>query len=414
MIVGLLPLLLLETGHLVTPNVLSSLLPDVNYLQHGGLGVLAGHLPYRPGFMASPYQRFPFVYPPLSLLLALPPLGWGSAYALGFLVEMGILLGWGVHRLGHLEVLQGWGGEVWLGLGGFGGLVFTRIDALQGLLIVAAVICVMRQRVGWGVFWVAAAIFMKETAVLALPGILVWGYVQAAGWRPYLISVIKGSALWVVVGLLGLLISGGGMLTNAFSSLRKGAEVESWPATLWYWGHLGQVAATHNDKLGSTVLTGMGVGRLDAIWVWLWVGLGVVGGIYLWRRRQYLRATIFILGAGLVATPVLSPQYLIPFALLLVVLGRVEKIPWLIWGVVGLGILTQLEFPYWFAAIVNLQMWAWGELLVRNLLLLGLTLSLVLVPMSTPGCQRSTHLLDSPDHQGIAHQKSPFAGTDAV
>jgi hypothetical protein len=110
--------------------------------------------------------------------------------------------------------------------------------------------------------------------------------------------------------------------------------------------------------------------------------VAVIGGalFFTWRRRQPLTAVAFCVAAGLCATPVLSPQYLLLLLPVLAVAAVAEFPPRQAHRLLLLGLavalLTQAEFPYLFGSLVSLGVVGVGLVLARNALLIVITVML--------------------------------------
>jgi len=389
---ALIPVLLTELHLFSVHDLVGSAIPDTIYLEHAAQGLVRGHQPYAAGFLTWPDSRLAFVYPPLSLLLAVPPLLAGSDYSFGLALELLLLTLaglWLLHR-----------GCRWAGISfpvalisgllmvAVGLTLVTRLDGLQGLALAGAALALRGRRVALAVALVALAVLVKETAVVVALPVLVWALWPAdgTGWREglgrRLGAVVLGlsPAVLLLVGFVAW--SGGSVLPAAFASLNRGVEVESVPATLA--GLLRPLFPLRSfvGKLASTQVHGAEVGWIAAAVAVAGV-LALIWGSFHFARaqRQPATAIAFSLAAGLAASPVLSPQYLLALMPVLVLAAGTEagrrRGNLLLLSALGMALLTQAEFPYLFGSVASLAPWGTGLVAARNLLLIATAVNLV-------------------------------------
>ncbi|MGH7608874.1 MAG: glycosyltransferase 87 family protein [Candidatus Dormibacteria bacterium] len=407
----LVPLLPTEWGLLSGHDLVAPTIPDAVYLGHAAHGLFAGHLPYRPGFLTAPDSGLPFVYPPLSLLLALPAALAPAHYAFAFSVEMGLLLavglgllGWGASRAGlRAPVIQ----LTLLLLLAAGPVLLTRVDALQGLALAGAALALRRQRLGLALALVTLAVLTKETVVVALVPLALWFWWAGEGtrwsWarlRPLLLGLAPAVA--VVIGFLAW--SGGALLGSVGTSLQRGVEIESLPGSLAILLRPFWPLRVGSGALGSVQVSGSEVGAL-ALVLAVVGGLALVGGsVLLVRRRRPASALAFALAVGLVATPVLSPQYVLALLPLLALVALAEasagRAALLLVTALLLALLTQVEFPYLFTPLTRMAPAALAAVDGRNGLLV-LTAVLLVVPQGARlGWPRRAALPAAPAAEG--------------
>jgi hypothetical protein len=364
-------------------------------LAAGGLGdlatvahlLLSGTRPYSATF----HGALPFIYPPgILLFLPLPSLAGTDHFVLAFAVEMLVVVVAGVAFVARHAQRPGLGWALLAALGALGPLVLYRPDPAIGLLLLGSAIAASRSRYVLAFLLVFAAGLIKEYALVALVPLIAISCAAglqsrlglrsalASAWRPALLvllpvaTVATGFQLW----------SEGGMATSQLHNLDRGVEIESLPAGVGLaLARLHQVTVSRG-VLGSMEVSGpslhlavsaagfvaLGLLLLLAIF---WAGLG----------RGMPPGLLFAgsIGAALVATPVLSPQYLAAFTpcacLAAYELGGTAR-PTLLWGCILLSVLTQMEFPYLWTSILALAHSGLLVLEARNLLLLLMVLGL--------------------------------------
>lgn len=386
-VLAIVPLLLTELGYFTIHDLVGSAIPDAVYFSHAAFGLTAGHVPYAPGFMTAPDQNLTFLYPPLTLLLILPPVLAGTHFTVGLSVEMLLVALGGSALLGRAGKRAGiafpLGAVVFLLIIAVGPAALTRVDAAQGLLVAGSALALTRGRERTAVALVAAAVLIKETAVLAAVPVALWCLWPHAG-EPVGVALRRGSRN-VLVGaapplviFLGFLIwSGGGELSAALSSVHRGLEVESLPASVaiaasWlvpvhaYLGHL----ASWQIRSGDASLLAAGFSVLGAL------ALLAGSARFCWLRRRPATMIAFAVAAGLCATPVLSPQYVLELLPVVAVAAALETSgtdrELLLFLALTIALLTQAEFPYLFGEVAKLAPAGLIPLLARNLALLVL------------------------------------------
>ncbi len=392
-VLGLLPVLLTEARLLPIHDLVGATIPDVFYLDHAAQGLLMGHAPYAAGFLAAPDGKLQFIYPPLSLLLTFPPLLFGRLYTVGFSLEVLLLVVAGLLLLDHGARRSGLGFPlaliVALFLAAIGPLLVTRVDALQGLLLAGAALALRGRRQALAVALVAIAVLIKETALVAAVPLVAWLIWAGPGrsWAQRL-----GSALRVLgIGLLAPLVlvvvflvwSGGGLVGSSLASLSRGIEIESVPATIAALLRPLFPLTTYVGKLGSDQIRGQELGVLAVSVAVAGLVALVWGSVHLAReRRRPATALAFAIAISLASTPVLSPQYLLALLPPLAVAAVTEAGPrrrlQLLLGGLLLALLTQVEFPYVFDSVASLGAAGTWLVAVRNLVLVMVAVLLVL------------------------------------
>ncbi|MGC8473833.1 MAG: hypothetical protein ACP5PW_05430, partial [Candidatus Dormibacteria bacterium] len=364
-------------------------------LAAGGLGdlatvahlLLSGTAPYSPTF----HGVLPFIYPPgILLFLPLPLLAGSSHFVLAFAVEILAVLLVGVvivaryaHRVGLVWALVAV-------LGALGPLAVYRPDPVIGLLLVAAAIAASRSRYVLAFLLVFAAGLIKEYALVAVVPLLALSCSAAAksqtGFWPRLAAACRPALLALlpvalVVAAL-LLWSRGGLATSQLHNLDRGVEIESLPAGVGLaLAHLHQVTVARG-ALGSIEVSGPRLHLAVGTAAFALLGLALLLSVFWAGLRPGVPPGLLFaasIGASLVATPVLSPQYLAaltPCACLAAYELGGRARPTLLWGCVLLSLLTQMEFPYLWTSILALARSGLLVLEARNLLLLVMVLAL--------------------------------------
>lgn len=381
-----LPLLLTELGLFPLHDMVGSAVPDVVYLGHAAFGLAQGHVPYRAGFMTYPDQGITFLYPPLTLLLALPPVLAGSHYyPVAFAAEVLVLVLAGSALLGGAASRSGVRAPIWLVtlvlLLAVGPVLLTRLDGVQGLLIAGSALALTRRRYRLAVASVALAVLVKETALVAAAPVLAWTLLssgaQGRPWRQRLADVGVGILPALALAAVFAAWSGGAEVSAAFTSVHRGLEIESLAGSLAILLRPFYPAHSYIGSLASVQLAAADAGSLAATTSALGV-VAVLGGAVAFARqgRHPATAVAFCVAAGLCATPVLSPQYilgLLPVLALAVCteLPRERAVPVLLLALLA-ALLTQAVFPYLIGQLASLSPLGVVPVVARNLVLLVL------------------------------------------
>ncbi len=357
--------------------------------------LVAGHAPYSQGLQGT----VPFIYPPGMVAFILAPLFAGKAhYVLAFAVEMVVLILVAVplvesyrKRIAPGQQALGW--SLLAVLGAVGPLTLYRADPAIGLLLVAAAIAWRQGNLTGSFLLVFAAGLIKDYAWVELLPLaatqLKTAINLARPWparlwealRPPLLGFLPTGALLVGVDIW----SSGGLLRSQLHNFDRGLEIESVPATLgMLLTHLKGLIVTRG-ALGSMQISGQGLH--PALLATTFAALGVlllmlIAGLCLTGPISPGVAFAATLGVAIIATPVLSPQYfdaLLPcLCLAAAELGGLVG-PYLLWGSVSLGLLTQLEFPYLWTSVLHLSPLGLLALAARNLLLITVVIALLVI-----------------------------------
>lgn len=386
-----------ELGLLARHSAVQSTIGDVVYFAHAAYGLMQGHIPYQPGFLSRPDQGLPYLYPPLTLLITLPPVVAGGNYTAAFSLEILILSLAGCAALAHFAKHLGVAAPVGLTAAvlivATGPVWLTRVDSLQGLLVAGSALALVGGRRTMAVALVALACLVKETAVLAAVPVGVWCLAPDSGnlltWTRRVRESLLGLVPALLIFSLFLIWSSGGEVTSSLSSIHRGMELESIPAGV-------AIALSHffpvhlyRGALASEELRGADISSLAIFAISLGCIVIAAGSVLLaLRHRHPATAIAMAVAVGLCATPVLSPQYLLDLLPVLAVVGYVEYPR--VWGarlmLLGLllAVLTQAEFPYLFSSVVALRPAGLAALLLRNIVLL---LVAAILAWNSPWCR---------------------------
>lgn len=388
---ALVPVMLTELHVFSLHDLVGSAIPDTIYLEHAAEGLVRGHMPYGPGFLTKPDRQLVFVYPPLTLLLAIPPLLAGSYYSFGFAVELLVLLGLGLWLLHRVCQRMGIAFPVALAAGllliAMGPVVVTRLDGLQGLALAGAALALRSRRMALAVALVTLAVLVKETVAVAVLPVVVWAIWPRDGqtWRqglgPRLGAVVLGLVPAGVVVLAFAVWSRGNLFSAASTSLHRGVEIESVPAAISYLLSPIFKLTSYGGSLGSQQVSGSQVTWVAALVAVIGVAALVWGSVYFARGgRRPATAVAFAMAVGLASTPVLSPQYLLALLPVLALAagseaGRARGLM-LLATCLAMALLTQAEFPYLFGSVAKLDPVGTAIVALRNLLLVAIAIGL--------------------------------------
>jgi hypothetical protein len=400
--VALIPLLLTELGVFPIHDLVGDAIPDTIIFEHGAQGLIQGNLPYGAHFLTAPYSHVVFVYPPLSLLLMIPPLLAGSKYSFGFAIEMLVLLAGGLWLLAaacrRARVVYPVALTAAALMVAVGPVLVTRVDGLQGLGVAAAALALRGRRFALAVALVTVAALVKETVVVAALPIVVWALWPPEGkrWTEGLgrraAAVGLGLIPAAVILVTFLVWSHGRVLNAAFASVHRGVEIESVPATIDYLLRPLFRITSYTGQIGSVQVSGQLVSPVAAVVAVAGVAALLWGAVHFARaRRRPVTAVAFAIAVAVASTPVLSPQYLLALLPVLVLAATTEfslsRANLLLGSGFVMAILTQIEFPDLFSSVVALDPLAMAIVALRNLLLIAIAVNLARadrVPASEP------------------------------
>jgi hypothetical protein len=370
-----------------------------------GLVIFAIHGPYGDGdirvyhkyaveFWAGKhaFHTLPTEYPPLTILIftlaVLPPIhDYSTIFAIwmaaAFLAGYFAFIRFSSRRNAALYA-------VYLLLGATAALL-GRFDILPALLTIGAVWATARRRFGLAYLLLAVGVALKLYPLVLLPILMIeHRRFLVAHDRPWKKPVAVGGLLnagLVAAGFgIALLLAGENALNPFFYAASRPLQVESFGATLlWFGSAWGFPAITEHGWHSYNL-----VGPLDGgiITLMTFTGLAGLGWIY-WRfwlgRFDLPRAFLAVLCVTLLTSKVFSPQYLI-WVLPLVVEVEGIDILWLL-----ICACTTLIYPveyvndHIFGTVgplpyTNTML---GTIAIRNLLLIGATLR-VLLPGRSP------------------------------
>jgi hypothetical protein len=409
---ALLPVLLTELHVFSLHDLVGSAVPDTIYLEHAAEGLVRGHMPYGADFLTRPDRQLVFVYPPVTLLLSLPPLLAGSYYSFGFAVELLASLAIGLWLLDRACQRMRIAFPVALAAGllliAMGPVVVTRLDGLQGLALAGAALALRNRRMAPAVALVTLAVLVKETVAVAVLPVVVWAIWPRGGqtWRqglaPRLRAVVLGLLPAAVLVLVFALWSRGNVFSAASTSLHRGVEIESIPATISYLLSPIFKLTSYGGSLGSQQVSGSQVALVAALVAVTGVAALIWGSVYFAREgRRPATAVAFAIAVGLATTPVLSPQYLLALVPVLALAAGSEtgraRGRWLLAACLTLALLTQAEFPYLFGSVAKLDPLGTGIVALRNLFLIAIAIGLARTAAAS-----STEIAGGEPHQPAA------------
>jgi hypothetical protein len=332
---------------------------------------------------ARPYRDFQVEYPPLALpLFALPALlrdPWLAARA--FNLELWLLLA-GAALVTVAAARRAWGGgRDWpvglafaAGAAALGAITVNRYDGAVTLVVALALLALAAGRTAAAAAVLGLGFALKLSPAVLLPLVLLLAPGPGAAGRAAL--AFAGAAL--VPFLPALVVAPDGVARMFGYHATRPLQIEAVPATPLLARHLlggpptAVASSFGSQNLASPVAQALAEAcapaALAALGLVLWLA---------WRRRVALKAdpgavplaALAILLAMLVTAKVLSPQYLawlLPAAAL--VLPARPRLGLL---VVAAQLLTHLEFPARYWALVALRPGPVALVVARNLALLA-------------------------------------------
>lgn len=324
-----------------------------------------------------------WIYPALALVPivavgAVSPLldytlGWGLLVTALDAAAFAVLVGRGRSRG---RVLAAW---FWLAaILALGGVGMFRLDAVTVPLAVAGSLWL------FGRPWLGSTLLAVATWIKVWPAALLAAAVIAVRRR---LVIVGGAAIVSAVVAVVVVIAGGGAHLLGFigDQTSRGLQIEAPVSTV----HLLLAAAgvpgaavVYDEDLITFQVAGPGTEAVIAVMTPLLIAgmlaLAVVGAVKAWRGATFVAlfpplAAALVLGF-VVLNKVGSPQYM-TWLIAPVVVGLVlDRRRWLRPAVLTVVILalTQLIFPFWYDAILVLMPVAVALLVVRNVLLVGL------------------------------------------
>lgn len=354
--------------------------------------LLDGVRPYSTTF----HGRQPFIYPPGIFAFLLLPDVAGARYLLAFAVEMLVLVVIGSALLARWArnsagVSGGVGWPTLALLCAAGPVTLWRPDPAIGLLLGAAALAWHDRRrtlafvlvalaglikdYGWVAFIPMAALQLGDNQALA--SAILGRTIRAAK------ALLPSVALLIALGVAFAIWSHGGLIHSQLRNLSRGVEIESLAAGVALTVMLSGQVTVRMGELGSMQISGASLHLSLLALVFACLGAAALLLVAWYAYRQQIGAGAALaatVAAAMVATPVLSPQYFDALLPCLVIaaaeLAYPERGRLLCLGLL-LALLTQLEFPYLWLAVLALHAYALAVLEARNLLLLLLLMALL-------------------------------------
>ncbi|MGC2295751.1 MAG: hypothetical protein WA695_03545 [Candidatus Dormiibacterota bacterium] len=354
--------------------------------------LLDGVRPYSTIF----HGRQPFIYPPGIFAFLLLPDVAGARYLLAFAVEMLVLVVIGSALLARWArnsagVAGGVGWPTLALLCAAGPVTLWRPDPAIGLLLGAAALAWHDRRrtlafvlvalaglikdYGWVAFIPMAALQLGDNQALA--SAILGRTIRAAK------ALLPSVALLIALGVAFTIWSHGGLIHSQLRNLSRGVEIESLAAGVALTVMLSGQVTVRMGELGSMQISGASLHLSLLALVFACLGAAALLLVAWYAYHQQIGAGAALaatVAAAMVATPVLSPQYFDALLPCLVIaaaeLAYPERGRLLCLGLL-LALLTQLEFPYLWLAVLALHPYALAVLEARNLLLLLLLMALL-------------------------------------
>ena len=355
-----------------------------------------------------PYRDFALEYPPVAMLLfSLPRFISGPPYDTFvklFEIEMfafncGItvllsIAAWKMWR--SRKKLAGVLGVYTFFLLALGSIVELRFDLAAAFIILASLVCFITDRYLFAWLLIGIGFMTKEVPALLAPLFLI------IHWRRRQLGELwmgpLAAALAALIVSLPFLIASPTGLANAFLyHVERPLQIESsWSSPLLLAGRFGGFSlrimnayGSHNvySSLSNTFVTLstpvtalLLIGGYILFYRWGDSGgearEGLAGG---WGAAQLPRFALVAVGAFIFAGKVFSPQFLI-WVIPLVALVKGAGRRWVIGLFAGVLILTQIEFPFNYWRLLELNAAVVSLVSIRNILL-GATLVFTLVSL---------------------------------
>lgn len=323
-----------------------------------------------------------WVYPIVALVPMLLPMAFGSdQYASTWLTMImllnaaafGFITGWGRSRE---RVSVGWW---WIGfLVVLGPIAVARIDAVTVALgMVGVILIAQRPRAAAVVLAIATWIKVWPAVILAAAVIALRGRV--------VIAIAAGVSSAVVIGGALLWGSGSNVLSFVTEQTGRGLQVEAPISTVWLWRAAAGAPDTsvyYDMGILTYQVQGPGVDIAAAVItpaLMVVVAVIVVLGMSASRRGVlagdlFAPLTLALVTALIAVNKVGSPQFVswlaVPIVLGLATSAAGRGVSFRTPGILVLVIaaLTQLIYPYWYTALLNVEPVMLGILSVRNVL----------------------------------------------
>ncbi len=337
---------------------------------------------------ALPYRDFPAEYPPLAMALFAAPQLVASGLASYFTVFVGILLVADLLALGLIATESRRAGSpparalgaYTLALVAIGPIAIHQYDLVPAVVTVGALACAARGRATAAGALLAAGVLLKLWPLLAAP-VLLLGYLRDRDWRSVWRAAAGGAVVAFAV-LLPWLVGGAGSLARMVGyHTGRGLQVESsFASVLLALGALRRAPPPLAFGAGAWNLAGPAADRLAALSGLAMMGLVAAALAWAWRRLPpgrpgapwFARSALLVLLAALLASKVLSPQYLLwllPFVALAAATAPPRRGLGILLLFMVIGALTHYVFPSHYAQLLRGAIPATLALLLRNVLL---------------------------------------------
>ncbi len=270
---------------------------------------------------------------------------------------------------------------VWLGLQlALGPVALARIDTVAVAVCVIGLVVLRQGRTGW-----AAAAFTVAAWMKVWPGVLYLALLIARRQRGRILAA--GAIVSAAVLLVALLLGSQHALSFLTQQGDRGLQIEAVAATPFMWlAAVGDGHVSFDRQLYTFQVDFDGVGRIadlaTPVLVLTVAALAVLGALAV--RRSHGREAIVWLAVALVAAMIVtnkvgSPQFVLWLTLPALLLAEAgARRHWIGVGAIGtVAVLTQLQFPWTYDALVVADPLAVLLLTLRNLVHVGILVGAV-------------------------------------
>jgi uncharacterized membrane protein len=371
-------------GHAV---ILPLLFHTIYRTPHSGIGlyfyyaseVLDGSLPY---------LDFALEYPPFSLFFFTLPRLFASnlaVYAIAFEVEIFLFDLIGLYLI--YRIAQRQGKAPWemltvysVAILAIGPIITKTYDIFPAIIVLLSLYCfwIGRHKTSWVILALGA---MTKIYPVFIAPIFLSYYLVNHQYKRIWSGILAFAATSLVIIIPFLVTSPSSLLSLIFYHGPRGVQLETiYSSFLLVFSKFGLTSPQVAFGSGSYNVTGPLADSLAIISTFLLTFFLVVSYWFIYIRIKPGKSQLFEVGTGsllviaitLVTNKVLSPQYLIwLFPLLPLLSGRQRYAIWAVFVVIG--VLTYYVFPLHYEELIDLRTDVVVVLLVRNILLVLLT-----------------------------------------
>jgi uncharacterized membrane protein len=334
-----------------------------------------------------PYQDFIMEYPPFAMFFFILPRLFNTSFDVYTVIfQAGIFL---FDLLGLFliyRIAQRTGKAPWkmltvytIAILAIGPIIFKQYDIFPAIMVLLSLYCfwIGQHKTSWVIL--ALATMTKIYPVVIAPIFLLY-YVRNHHYQRIWQGILVFIATSMVVVLPFIAADPGGLLSFMDYHTERGMQLEStYSSFTLIAGKLGWISTQLGFSAGSWNITGPLADTLSTLSTVTLLFFLLMSYWFIYSRIQPGNSRILDLGTYsllaiavfLISNKVLSPQYLIWLIPLIPLMCGMRYTIWVVFAVIGA--LTYYIFPLHYVELIYLETWPIAILLVRNILLILLT-----------------------------------------